>query len=99
MGVYLIDVFCLGIKETFVQTRIKYEDLRDLLKRFPLQFDEIDYEDARSIIMGAAEYARQLGFELHYEWAASGWVVESGWPFNNKFTFGKDGEPFCILGP
>jgi len=99
VGVYLIDVFCLGIKETFVQTRIKYEDLRDLLKRFPLQFDEIDYEDARSIIMGAAEYARQLGFEPHYEWSASGWIVESGRPFNNKFTFGKDGKPFCILGP
>ena len=99
IGVYLVDVFCLGIKDTFVLTRFKYEDLRAFLKRFPLPFDEIAYEDARSVIMGAAEYARQLGFEPHHEWLTSGWIVESGRPFNNRFEFGDDGKPLYIQGP
>src|SRR5712692_10217805 len=98
-GAYLLDVFCLGLKDTFVMTRLNDADLRALLDRFPEKLEEIPYEDARSFILGAIDYARQIGFEPHPDWDLSGRIVESERPFRNKFSFGSDGIPFYIQGP
>src|SRR2546427_488901 len=57
------------------------------------------YEDGRSIILGAIEYARQLGFEPHEDWKISGPIVEGEQPFKRTFTFGHEGKPFYIQGP
>lgn len=99
VGVYLVDVFCLGVKDTFVKTQFKYEGVRAFLSRLPHGLDEIPYEDARSIVLGAVEYARQLSFEPHEDWRTSSPVIEGARDFERKFTFGKDGKPFYIQGP
>ncbi len=99
MGVYLADVFCLGVKDTFVHSGVNYEELKAFLRRSPMPFHEIAYEDARSIVLGAVEYARQLGFEPPRDWASSKSILESERSFDNKFKFGKDGKPFYIQGP
>ncbi len=98
-GAYLIDVFCLGLKDTFFQARLDEAEVRALRNNFPERLEAIPYEDARSVILGAIEYARQLGFEPRPDWQSTGRIVEAERSFNNKFTFGSDGKPFYIQGP
>lgn len=99
VGVYLVDVFCLGLKNTFVRATFRHADVRALLSNLSQPMEEVSYEDARSIILGAVEYARQLGFEPHEEWKISGPIVEAERPFRRNFNFGHDGKPFYIQGP
>jgi len=98
VGVYLVDDFCLGLKNTLARATFNYEDIQAMERGFH-RMKEISYEDARSIILGAVEYARRLGFEPHEDWTLSGPIVEAGKPYKKKFTFGKDGKPFYIQRP
>jgi len=98
-GAYLVDAFCLGLKDTFFQARLSEAEVRVLRNRFPEKLEEIPYEDARSVILGAIEYARRIGFEPHEDWRLSGRIVEAERSFNNKFTFGSNGKPFYVQGP
>ena len=100
LGAYLVDVFCLGLKNSFVSITREYAVVRAILNDFSQKPEEISYEDARSIILGAVEYARQLGFEpCEDDWDLSGPIVEAGRSFKRKFTFGLDGKPFYVEGP
>src|SRR3989441_8327632 len=98
-GVYLVDVFCLGLKDTFVTITSKYTDIQSLHRGLCQKLEEISYEDGRSIILGAVEYACRHGFEPHEDWTLSGPIVEPNRSFRPKFTFGHNGKPFYIQGP
>jgi tetratricopeptide (TPR) repeat protein len=99
LGVYLVDTFGLGLKDTFHRPQLKYEDLEDLLGRFPAELEEAEYEDARSIVLGAIEYARKLGFEPQRDFKRTSTIIEGERDFERKFTFGNDGVPFYVQGP
>ncbi len=58
-----------------------------------------DYEDARSLILGAVEYAASLGFQPNEDWQDARYVVEADRSYVRKFKFGKDGKPYYIQGP
>jgi tetratricopeptide (TPR) repeat protein len=96
-SMFLVDVFCLGLKDTFTRTKLEDTDLRWILEEAP-PLDEISYEDARSVILGAIEYAARFGFEPHADWAETSHFVERLRPFMRKFTFGHSGKPFYIEG-
>lgn len=99
LGVYLADTFCLGLKDTFLQTHFKYNDVSDFLSRFPSEMVECSFEDARSIVLSSIEYAKQLGFEPHKDWKLTRSFIEDTRDFDRKFAFGKDGLPLYIQGP
>ena len=98
VGVYLVDLFCLGIKEASV-LRLKSDDMQYLLESCPETLQEISYEDARSVLMGATEFASRFGLKPYEGWFTSGAIVESDRLFRRKFEFGKDGKAFYIEGP
>ena len=99
-SLYLVDVFCLGLKDTFSQISVNSQDIQKLKSEIPQQLVQTSYEDARSIILGAIDYARQLGFESSPDvisnWEKSKYMIESERTFENKFSFGKEGKPFYI---
>jgi hypothetical protein len=95
-AVYLVDLYCLGVKNTFADTRLKYEDVRVLLSRLPMDMADTAYEDARSIILGGIEFAAKFGFKAHEDWSTSRFMIENDRDFERKFSFGKDGNPFYI---
>ena len=96
---YMVDVFCLGLKNTFCNADVLYSMVNDLKSRYQGRLIEIDYEDARSIVLGAIDYASSMGFEPNKDWVDSKNVIDYERSFENKFEFGKDGEPFFIQGP
>ena len=53
---------------------------------------------ARQLVFGAVEYARELGFEPHPDFA--GCVSHLGpWDRSSDITFGREGMPTYIEGP
>ncbi|MBK6998804.1 MAG: SEC-C domain-containing protein [Rhodoferax sp.] len=98
-GSYLVDVLCLGLKDTFCNANMPASAVQSMLARANMEFEMIEYEDARSLILGGIEYARNLGFEPNPDWKDSQYVIESARPFVPKYAFGRNGQPFYIQGP
>lgn len=101
-GFFLVDAFCLGVKDAF------YAELsvNELQSRLSAQQDmqafiETEPACARKLIRDAAAYAAELGLPA----AKDTPVVETIFGdvdargCTESFTFGKDGKPFFMSGP
>jgi hypothetical protein len=66
LGFYLVDLKCLGIKDTFFQYNIAEELFLYKIEesnKHDLNYIEISYELAHNIIYAAIEYAEEYGFD------------------------------------
>ena len=104
LGVFIVDIFCLGVKNTFCNAVIPVEQFEnEILKRSyrdqkPVSIG-INY--AKEIIFGALEYARNIGFEPQEDFKLSKYVLgaeEATHQRNIKFG-GPNGKPLYIAGP
>ena len=98
---YMVDTYCLGVKNTFAKVNVDRDRMLDFRRRIEQEHELLpyDYEDARSLILGAIDYAASLGFQPNEDWRDSRYVVEADRAYTRKFKFGKDGKPFYIQGP
>lgn len=104
IGVFLVDIFCLGLKNTFCNADILSADYESNFKPKMYQ-DTIPISCnpglAHRIIYGAIEYAKDLGFAPQKDFALSRFVLDAPSEADHSFDveFGKDGKPFFIAGP
>jgi hypothetical protein len=104
---YLVDVYCLGVKNALGPDVMNDRDLPGFLGRFFSAFEacenaeapiEAPLELARHLVWGAVDYARELGFPPHPDFQpASGHL--GAWRETTDITFGRDGIPFYVGGP
>ena len=103
-GVYLIDVYCLGLKNTFANadfSRSRYlNEIRNKVIRAGKPV-ECSLELAQQMIYQSIEYAEQFGFEPEKDFALSQYLLTPRGELEEPYdlTFGKDGKPFFISGP
>jgi hypothetical protein len=66
MAVFLIDIWCIGLKDAFGRIDLLTEDVKSSLDRARGQFEltRIDIETARQLVAGAIRFSRQNGFRL-----------------------------------
>jgi hypothetical protein len=99
---FLVDVFCLGVKDIFYREVIEAE-LRSRLETLSetQDFVEVEPSRARRLIRDAAAYAAGLGLPAAKDTplieAIFGDVDAN--TCTETFTFGKDGKPFYVNGP
>jgi hypothetical protein len=104
-GIYLVDMYCLGLKNTnavFSKPHYDYEALlEDMYSQHEEGRERIDYVLAHNIIYGAIAYAEDLGFKPEKDWALSQFILEEDTDDIEliEVEFGKDGQPFFISGP
>lgn len=102
VGVFLVDAFCLGVKDGFlsVLSAREYECLLDRCRgREPLV--SVEPECARKLVEGAVEYAADLGFGPHQDYREAKAIfgaIDTGL-CKSTFHFGQDGKPFYCSGP
>ncbi len=76
-GVYLVDLLCLGVKDTFFFFNEPEEDIYD---RFPdgmeEVFEEADYNLAHNIVYAGYEFAIQFGIEPAADFAITRFILE-----------------------
>lgn len=105
LGIYLVDVFCLGLKDAMFMDRITPEawrgSLRDKIYQAQSRPVPCPPELAHRIIYGAIDYAAGLGFRPHPDWEVTRPLLNppETLPPGQTPPFGKDGKPFFIAGP
>jgi hypothetical protein len=102
IGMFLLDVFCLGVKDAFarVLTFNEYENLLNQLKENQ-DFHPVEPAYARKLVETAESFAKNIGFSPHPDYVGAKKI------FGNiditecqqDFTFGQEGKPMYINGP
>jgi hypothetical protein len=102
-GVYLVDLYLLGLKDTWFNVNVsrrhfRQEILRDLLNDKPM---EISPALAHEMIYGSIDYASQFGFPPHGDFRTTRYLLDlpETHPRSGKVTFGYEGQPFYVQGP
>ncbi len=102
MAMFLIDVFCLGVKDALHRTvgPNRYEaDVGAFADRDPMVPVEPEY--ARKLVEGAVTYAGAFGLEPHADYAAAREVfgdVDAA-QCTEFIHYGREGRPFYANGP
>jgi hypothetical protein len=102
-GFFLVDVFCLGIKDSFasIMTLEEYDEHKQHL----VDSDESYYITKSpnyiyNLLYGAADYAEELGFKPEKDFAISEYILAAVDSIEYEdIPFGSDGRPFYIEGP
>jgi hypothetical protein len=99
---YLVDTWCLGVKNMLGPNRMARRDFDALKREYFAQWGSpgipIPVELAQHLVLGAVEYARLLGFEPHRDFGRARRLL-GPWPGPSAITFGCDGKPYYVNGP
>ena len=99
---FLVDVFCLGVKDVFYAEMGQTELRSRLAEQGDVQsFIEIEPAHARKLIREAAAYAAGLGLPAAKDTPVIEAIfgdVDPG-ACSETSTFGRDGKPFFVSGP
>ena len=100
--VYLLDVYCLGVKNAMGPDTADDLELRPLIDRVFSGYQAppvaAPIELARDLVFGAADYARRLGFAPHPDFERARAHL-GPWTGPSAITFGHSGKPTYISGP
>lgn len=101
-SVFLVDTYCLGVKDCFFTTVSKGEyDNRITRLKQNEDLERVEPEYALKLIEGAVAYAKDLGFHPHKEYPMLKRIfgnIDHG-TCVSEFEFGKDGKPLFVSGP
>lgn len=99
IGVYLVDVFCLGVKDSIYKFNIDELDYEEMMEFVFDRHEDISYEEVHNIIYGAISFAEDLGIEPDKSFNLTQYILEEDTddiPLI-EYEFGKEGEPFLIV--
>ena len=101
---YLVDTYCLGVKNALGPEVMNERDLPGFLRDYFTPFAEVGgslavpLELARHLVWGAVDHARSVGFEPAPDFTAAAGHL-GGWAETSAITFGRDATPFYVAGP
>jgi hypothetical protein len=99
---YLVDAWCLGVKNALGPRSMDRRKLPEFRAWFFRSYDQpplvVPIELARHLVFGAVQYARELGFEPHPDFAGCAGHL-GAWDSSSDITFGHEGKPMYIQGP
>jgi hypothetical protein len=98
---YLVDVYCLGVKDALGPRVMTEPELSTLVEGFFAAYGApplaAPMELARHLVLGAVEYARGLGFEPHPDFRAARGHLGAP-PASPAIRFGHEGKPLFVEG-
>lgn len=103
IGIFLVDTFCLGVKDATFDVNITEYDFEKLVSRYKsrLGFEEIGYDEAHNIIYGAISFAEEGGVRPVKDFVVAGYILEEDTedvPLI-EYEFGKNGKHFLVINP
>lgn len=97
MGFYLVDIYCLGVKDSHYQLRMEEEELQEYVSQYT-KMRECSYEEAHNRIYGAIAFAEEGGIEPDKSFALTQYMLEEDSddiPLI-EYEFGKNGQHFLV---
>ncbi|GAB6012773.1 DUF1186 domain-containing protein [Viscerimonas tarda] len=98
-GCYLVDTYCLGIKESFYKFNTPGTDFEEIKEDYFEQLESVSYEEVHNIIYGAYAYAEELGFRPDKDFAVTQYILEEdsdAIPLI-EYEFGYNGKPMLMV--
>ncbi len=92
---YLMDAYCLGVKNSFFNLRMESYEMEDMLSRYD-SLQECSYEEAHNWIYGAVAFAEEGGIGPDKSFRLTQYMLEEDTddiPLI-EYEFGKDGQHF-----
>lgn len=102
VAMFLLDTFCLGVKDVIFREadEAEIDEMLDGVEQMAA-FEEVEPSYARKLLHDLVAYARSIGLEPHGDYAAAeplfGDVAAEA--CDTVFEFGVDGRPFYVPGP
>ena len=96
---YLVDIYCLGVKDTFYKLRMDdYEYEKILWTLQSENVEECTYEEAHNWVYGAVAFAEEAGIQPHKTFNLTQYMLKEDTddvPLM-EFEFGKNGKHFLV---
>ncbi len=105
VGMYLMDLYCLGVKNTvfrFAMTTIEFKEFIEMVQEQERRdFFEISPSMASNLVFGGLDYAEQLGFRPEKDFALTKYIIDEDLVTEDidNIEFGQNGKPTFIQGP
>jgi len=99
---YLVDLYCLGVKDTFFHFNIPYREIERMTSQAETGsvFIEVPYELVHNILFAGLEFAEEYGFEPHKDFTSiTSYFLEEddeNIPLMDIECGGDDGKPFYV---
>ena len=93
VAMYLVDTYCIGVKDSLFRLRLEEEELEEMLERAP-SIRECSYEEAHNWVYGAIAWAEEAGIEPDKSFAVTKYMLEEDTdeiPLI-EYEFGRDGK-------
>ena len=101
-AVFLVDVYCLGVKNAFWTAGTQH-DFKELVRKIEQTQVVRAIEPAClvKIVTGAVEFAKSFGLPPHPDYRHASMLLDGidTTTCPHQFTFGREGKPFYIQGP
>lgn len=103
MAAFLVDTFCLGVKDAGYHENMPSSDFEEYLNNYrkEMGLEEISYNEAHNIIYGAMAFAEEGGIKPIKEFDPAGYILEEDTddiPLI-EYDFGKNGKHFLVVNP
>jgi len=103
-GVFLVDVYCLGVKNAYFARVSEWEYDTKILARMTETGggkESLSPACGRKLIEGAVQYAQSLGLAPHPDYKKACRVFGGIRPeeCERAFTYGQDGKPLFVQSP
>ncbi|MBA2649326.1 MAG: hypothetical protein H0U75_06970 [Legionella sp.] len=102
VGMYLLDVFCLGVKDCFVRLTDAsgYNKMLQQVRTLTGELRLVEPSYASTLVYKAKGYAMQLGFKPHNDFLKAHVMLKDiSIDEMLRFNFGKDNRPYYVQGP
>ena len=104
LAYFLVDIYCLGIKNTFYQFNINDSERLQQINKLssgPEIMINCNTELLHNIIFGAVDYASDLGFVPHKDFGITQHFLNTDLITDgiDEIEFGKNGMPLFVAGP
>lgn len=101
IGLYLLDMFCIGVKDSFYYFSMDSEDFKERILSGRIHYEEVEYTEAHNLVYGALEYGEEAGINPAPEFKVSEYILE---PDDDniplmEFEFGHNGVRELVIGP
>ena len=103
VGMYMVDTYCLGLKNTLYKFGYETIDYSDFLNEVNQRQKMIkcNLGFAHNLIYGAIDYAVELGFNPHKDFKITEHLLDPDLIDDeiNNTEFGMNGKPLFVAGP
>jgi hypothetical protein len=102
--VYLVDLLCLGVKDSFYNFNITETEYRNCIEKFSseMEIELVEYPLVHNIIFTALEFAKEFGFKPHKDFTSvTEYMLEEDTDDIEliEIKCGKNGKPLYVQGP